>query len=77
MDASADPANVAVAELVGMADMLRRMRESCWTKCIASIRDERLDSGEQSCVDRCVSKFLDVHTLIGSRLQEASKMFPQ
>ncbi|KAK1443531.1 hypothetical protein BgAZ_204070 [Babesia gibsoni] len=77
MDASTDPVNVAIAELVGMADMLRRMRESCWNKCIAGIKDERLDPGEQSCVDRCVNKFLDVHTMIGTRLQEASKAMQQ
>ncbi|GFE54072.1 TIM10 family protein [Babesia ovis] len=73
MDGAADPVNVAVAELVGMADMLRRMRESCWTKCIAGVKDARLDAGEQSCVDRCVNKFLDVHQMVGTRLQEASK----
>ncbi|CDR94328.1 mitochondrial transport complex Tim10, putative [Babesia bigemina] len=73
MDAPADPVNVAVAELVGMADMLKRMRDSCWSKCIAAVKVERMDPGEQSCVDRCVNKFLDVHTMVGTHLQEASK----
>ncbi|GBE60514.1 TIM10 family protein [Babesia ovata] len=72
MDASADPVNVAVAELVGMADMLKRMRDSCWNKCIAAVKVERMDPGEQSCVDRCVNKpqtasvYDPVHRKLGS-----------
>ncbi|EKX74024.1 mitochondrial import inner membrane translocase subunit tim10, putative [Theileria equi strain WA] len=68
-----DPVNVAVAELVGMADMLRRMRDGCWNKCISSVKGPQLDAGESSCIDRCVNKYLDIHTLVGFQLQQASQ----
>ncbi|BAM39376.1 Tim10 [Theileria orientalis] len=72
-----DPVSVAVAELVGMADMLRRMRDSCWNKCISSVKNPQLDVGEISCTDRCVNKYLDIHTQVGFQLQKTSQSMEQ
>jgi import inner membrane translocase subunit TIM10 len=62
------PVQVAVAEMRGLADTFARMSETCYKKCIPSVKESALTVGEMSCTDRCVSKFLDVHALIGSEL---------
>lgn len=68
---AADAVQVAVVELLGMADMYKRMQDSCWTKCIANVKEAAMSAGESSCVDRCVSKYGDVHAFVGQRLQDA------
>jgi len=50
--------------------LLIRMQDSCWTKCIPSMKEEGLSAGEASCVDRCVKKYSGVHAYVGGRLQE-------
>mmetsp|Transcript_36783 Transcript_36783/g.70743 ORF Transcript_36783/g.70743 Transcript_36783/m.70743 type:complete len:92 (-) Transcript_36783:43-318(-) len=62
-------AEMLVAEMKGMADCFARMTNSCYSKCIANVREEKLSVGEMSCVDRCVSKYIDVHTKVGLELQ--------
>mmetsp|Transcript_79224 Transcript_79224/g.183847 ORF Transcript_79224/g.183847 Transcript_79224/m.183847 type:complete len:97 (-) Transcript_79224:226-516(-) len=63
------PAEMLVAEMKGMADCFARMTTSCYSKCIANVREEKLGVGEMSCVDRCVSKYIDVHAKVGTELQ--------
>eukprot|EP00439_Symbiodinium_sp_Y106_P045299 s2363_g5.t1 len=63
------PVDMMVAEMKGMADIFFRMQASCYNKCIASVKDEKLSVGEMSCVDRCVNKFMDVHSKVGAELQ--------
>merc|ERR1719430_301331 len=65
------PAEMLIAEMKGMADCFARMTTSCYSKCIASVKEEKLSVGEMSCVDRCVSKYMDVHTKVGGELQSA------
>merc|ERR1711953_1649940 len=67
----ASPAEMLVAEMKGMADCFARMTVSCYSKCIASVKEEKMNVGEMSCVDRCVSKYLDVHARVGMELQTA------
>lgn len=66
MDVS--PVQVAVAEMRGLADTFARMSDTCYKKCIPSVKEGALSVGEMSCTDRCVSKFLDTHALIGAEL---------
>jgi len=63
---------MAVAEMKGMADTFSRMSESCYKKCIPNVKEGALAIGEMSCVDRCVSKYLDVHALVGQQLNSAA-----
>ena len=70
MDVS--PAQVAIAEMRGLADTFARLSESCYKKCIPNVKEGALGVGEMSCVDRCVSKYLDTHALVGSHLQATS-----
>merc|ERR1719343_1795699 len=65
------PAEMLVAEMKGMADCFARMTSSCYSKCIAGVHEEKLSVGEMSCVDRCVSKYVDVHAKVGTLLQGA------
>ena len=65
------PVQVAVAEMKGLADTFAKMSETCWKKCIPSVKEGALTVGEMSCTDRCVSKFLDVHALIGAELNSS------
>ena len=62
------PVQVAVAEMRGLADTFARMSDSCYKKCIPNVKEGALAVGEMSCTDRCVSKFLDAHALIGAEL---------
>jgi import inner membrane translocase subunit TIM10 len=62
------PVQVAVAEMKGLADTFARMSDTCWKKCIPNVKEGGLTVAEMSCTDRCVSKFLDVHAMIGSEL---------
>ena len=71
MDVS--PAQVAIAEMKGLADTFSRMSQSCYRKCIPNVKEAALAVGEMSCVDRCVSKYLDVHAVVGSQLQAAQQ----
>jgi import inner membrane translocase subunit TIM10 len=60
-------------EIEMMADMYNRMTSSCHKKCIPpKYRDSELTKGESVCIDRCVSKFLDLHERIGKKLTTMS-----
>ncbi|CAJ1337690.1 unnamed protein product [Effrenium voratum] len=67
----ASPADMMVAELKGVSDIMARMQLSCYSKCIANVKEEKLSVGEMSCVDRCVNKFMDVHQKVGVELQNS------
>ena len=67
------PAQMAIAEMKGMADTFARMSEGCYKKCIPNVKEGALAVGEMSCVDRCVSKYLDVHALVGQQLNSATQ----
>ncbi len=45
------------------------MTKSCQEKCISvNYKEADLTKGESVCVDRCVSKFLDLHDRLGKTL---------
>uniref|UniRef100_A0A0G4I8R7 Mitochondrial import inner membrane translocase subunit n=1 Tax=Chromera velia CCMP2878 TaxID=1169474 RepID=A0A0G4I8R7_9ALVE len=66
-----NPVDVAVTELVAVADLYKRMSDICWKKCVPSVKDAHLGTGEQSCIDRCVNKYFGVHEMVGERIQSA------
>ncbi|KAK1974845.1 Tim10/DDP family zinc finger protein [Colletotrichum cereale] len=40
------------------------LTEICWKKCVTgSIRNSKLDKGEEGCLASCVDRFLDVNIL--------------
>ena len=42
----------------------RRMTEQCFRKCVAMYKDADLSVGEATCVDRCVHKYMTVHSKV-------------
>mmetsp|Transcript_67481 Transcript_67481/g.161937 ORF Transcript_67481/g.161937 Transcript_67481/m.161937 type:complete len:93 (-) Transcript_67481:86-364(-) len=66
-------AEMVVAEMKGTADLFSRMLTACYGKCIANVKEATLQVGEMSCVDRCVSKYMDVHSKVGVELQNTSQ----
>ena len=57
--------------LPGMADCFQKMSDQCYSKCVPNVKEASLSAGEQSCTDRCVNKYLDVHQIVGKELQNA------
>lgn len=47
---------------------------TCYDKCLPKLYDGDLSIGEMSCVDRCVTKYLETHQRVGAKLQ-ASQQF--
>lgn len=49
----------------------RRMVDECYDKCVLRVGAEaELNVGEMACVDRCVSKYLEVHEKVGVQFQK-------
>ncbi|KAH7065263.1 putative mitochondrial intermembrane space translocase subunit Tim10 [Macrophomina phaseolina] len=60
----------AETEIEMVSDMFNRLVASCTKKCIpTTYREAELDKGESVCLDRCVSKFFDVHTKVSEKMQ--------
>ncbi|KAF7639049.1 zf-Tim10_DDP domain-containing protein [Meloidogyne graminicola] len=65
---------VADLEIEMMTDTYRRMTQSCQSKCInTSYREPELLKGEAVCLDRCLSKYLDVHDRLGKLLMNMTQ----
>lgn len=65
---------VADLEIEMMTDMYRRMTKSCQDKCIDThYREADLTKGEAVCLDRCVSKYLEVHDRLGKLLTQMTQ----
>ena len=69
-----DPALAQYAEGMEISiitDMFQRMNSSCMKKCISpKYREPDLTKGESVCIDRCVAKFVDVHSRIGKKVAD-------
>ncbi|XP_043256609.1 mitochondrial import inner membrane translocase subunit Tim10 [Colletes gigas] len=60
-------------EMEMMSDMYTRMTSACHRKCIPpKYLESELTKGESICLDRCVSKYLDVHERIGMKFTQIS-----
>lgn len=73
---------VLEAEVEGISDTLRRLQRVCFLRCCCRVDTEgrRLNHGtaepslqtwELSCSDRCVSKYMQVHDLVGNELSKS------
>lgn len=53
-----------------LTSFARSLVASCTKKCIpTTYREAELDKAESVCLDRCVSKFFDVHTKVSEKMQ--------
>ncbi|EGV60159.1 TIM22 complex subunit [Yamadazyma tenuis] len=67
-----DPEKIKLADIQFDAQnlMFKKLLSKCNTKCIAREYGEAdLNTGEQSCVDRCAEKFFKTNRLMGETLQ--------
>lgn len=53
--------------------MFFRMAMSCHKKCVFKTADGELNTGEMSCIDRCVGKYMGAHDKIGKVLNDFEK----
>ncbi|KAJ8484723.1 hypothetical protein OPV22_017208 [Ensete ventricosum] len=74
---SAAASNLDEEKMLGQAeqemgfriDHLNRLAQTCFNKCVDKrYKDSELYIGENSCVDRCVSKYIQVTNIIGDVL---------
>jgi import inner membrane translocase subunit TIM10 len=47
-------------ELEGVNDLFNRMSDMCFKKCVQKYNAKDLALPEQTCIDRCVVKYMDV-----------------
>ncbi|KAK4538568.1 hypothetical protein CDCA_CDCA18G4593 [Cyanidium caldarium] len=74
MDPSAmNPVDLARREMAFYADLFNKMAEVCFRKCVTRYSDGDLQTGENVCVDRCVSKYLSALQKVGELLQETQQ----
>mgnify|MGYP002390345419 CR=1 FL=1 len=57
-----------------MTDVLHRVSETCFKKCIAKYGEGELQVGEMTCIDRCVGKFLEAQAKVGLVIGEHEKL---
>ncbi|XP_006657583.1 mitochondrial import inner membrane translocase subunit TIM10-like [Oryza brachyantha] len=71
------PVNMQKEQMFGLAekemeyrvDLFNRLTQTCFSKCIEKRHKEaELNMGENSCIDRCVSKYWQVTNLVGQML---------
>ena len=55
-------------------DLFNKIASSCFEKCASRRhKDNEISLGEMSCVDRCVSKYLESQQRVGAVLQKANE----
>ncbi|KAL7671671.1 hypothetical protein ACOME3_006570 [Neoechinorhynchus agilis] len=65
-------------EIEMMQDLYTRVVRTCHSKCIGGrYYDQELSKGQSICVDRCVSKFIEVHDRVGKILTANPQMNDQ
>ncbi|CDJ38750.1 hypothetical protein, conserved [Eimeria tenella] len=71
-----------VAGITGLTDSLNRMQQLCFSRCCCRVGPQgevllrgppepHLEVWEKACVDRCVSKHMQTHQLVGAELAAA------
>ncbi|KAK7261526.1 hypothetical protein RIF29_27840 [Crotalaria pallida] len=60
---------MAEKEMEYRVELFNKMTQTCFKKCVDNkYRENELNMGENSCIDRCVSKYWHVTNLIGQLL---------
>jgi len=56
-------------EIEAQTELLNKILDVCFTKCVQRYSDTELQVGEMTCLDRCVQKYIQTQTKIGSAMQ--------
>ncbi|KAF1859315.1 hypothetical protein Lal_00009899, partial [Lupinus albus] len=60
---------MAEKEMEYRVELFNKMTQSCFNKCVENkYKESELHMGENSCIDRCVSKYWHVTNLVGQLL---------
>lgn len=72
-NANVDPERIQLAEVQfeAMSNTFNKVLRTCRNKCIGERYGEgELNTGELSCSDRCVAKYVKANVLVGTHIQE-------
>ncbi|KAJ8751503.1 hypothetical protein K2173_016729 [Erythroxylum novogranatense] len=65
---------MAETEMEYRVELFNRLAQTCFTKCVDKrYKEGELNMGENSCIDRCVSKYWQVNNLIGQMLSAGQR----
>ncbi|XP_050237899.1 mitochondrial import inner membrane translocase subunit TIM10 [Mercurialis annua] len=76
------PAGLDKEQVMGMlgmemeykVELFNRLAMTCFNKCVdKKYREPELNMGENSCIDRCVSKYHLVNSIIGQMLSNGQR----
>ncbi|KAK8488839.1 hypothetical protein V6N11_025353 [Hibiscus sabdariffa] len=76
------PAGIDKEQAFGMAEtemeyrveLFNRLAQTCFNKCVDKrYKEAELNMGENSCIDRCVSKYWQVNSMIGQMLSAGGR----
>ncbi|CAI0540317.1 unnamed protein product [Linum tenue] len=60
---------MAETEMEYRVELFNRLSQTCFSKCVDKrYKESELNMGENSCIDRCVSKYWLVNGLVGQML---------
>ncbi|CAA3003681.1 mitochondrial import inner membrane translocase subunit TIM10 [Olea europaea subsp. europaea] len=60
---------MAEKEMEYRVELFNKLTHTCFNKCIENkYKESELNMGENSCIDRCVSKYWQVTNLVGQLL---------
>ena len=60
-------------EIAFTTNMFNKMVKNCFRKCVPKLTEEPdLNVAEMTCVDRCVSKYMKFHAIVGTEMNKAN-----
>mmetsp|Transcript_16458 Transcript_16458/g.32925 ORF Transcript_16458/g.32925 Transcript_16458/m.32925 type:complete len:80 (-) Transcript_16458:318-557(-) len=69
--------NNAKNEIAAFGDMYNRMVKQCFEKCVEHFHDSELSLGENTCLDRCVGKYVESQQKVGEQMSKVSAQMQQ
>jgi import inner membrane translocase subunit TIM8 len=52
-----------------MGEMVGKLTNVCWDKCITGAPGSKFSSGETTCLTNCAQRYLDMSRIIATRFQ--------
>ncbi|KAI4974738.1 mitochondrial import inner membrane translocase subunit TIM8 [Hordeum vulgare subsp. vulgare] len=52
-----------------MSEMVTKLTNVCWDKCITGTPGSKFSSGETTCLTNCAQRYLDMSMIIAKRFQ--------
>ncbi|KAJ1487723.1 Tim10/DDP family zinc finger protein [Baffinella frigidus] len=72
MSDSAQRIAAAKNEISAFSDMYNRMIKQCFEKCVDHFHDSELSLGENTCLDRCVGKYVEGQQKVGETMSKVT-----